>query len=129
MWLSVTCGFPLCQLKAQLSPVSMHLVQSLLNGPLSAGMLTDLLNSLFTTGQTCLHATCHTYYGRCWFASANFQTTTAQQATGSYGTSKNLAKPQDTTTIYQQSLLVMLVLTSCNMVHLLQYMSVMPAFP
>ena len=42
----------------------MHLVQSLLNCPLSAGMLTDLLDSLFTTVQTSLNTTCHTYYSR-----------------------------------------------------------------
>ena len=39
---------------------------------------------------------------------------TAQQATGSYGTSKNLAKPQDPTANFQQPPLVMLVLTSRN---------------
>ena len=43
MWVPVAFH---CQLEVELSPVSMHLVQSLLDGPLSAGLLTDLLNSL-----------------------------------------------------------------------------------
>ena len=46
------CGLPFCQLKRELLPVSMHLVQGLLNGPLPAGLLADLLNCLQTF---CIH--------------------------------------------------------------------------
>ena len=42
------CGLPLSQLKAELLPVSMHLVQRLFNGPLPAGLLADLFNGLYS---------------------------------------------------------------------------------
>lgn len=41
------CGLPLSQLKVELLPVSMHLVQGLFNGPLPAGLLADLFNGLY----------------------------------------------------------------------------------